>query len=104
MDDFEGLVVLVAGSSGGVGRAVAAQLAARGATLALHFNSRDTHAKELIAEYGEARVQAFQADLSDRVAARDLVSTVVQHFGRIDGFISTALRDALEVAGHPISR
>jgi NAD(P)-dependent dehydrogenase (short-subunit alcohol dehydrogenase family) len=89
MDDFTGLVVLVGGSSGGVGQAVAEQLAERGAQLALHFNSRDAHAKKLIDEYGSSRVKAFQADLSNRAATRDLVGGVVDYFGRIDGFIST---------------
>jgi 2-hydroxycyclohexanecarboxyl-CoA dehydrogenase len=89
IDDFSGRVILVGGSTGGVGRAVANQLAARGAKLALHYNSRRRNAEELVRQHGADRALAVRADLTDRQAARAMVAEVVDHFGTIDGFIST---------------
>jgi NAD(P)-dependent dehydrogenase (short-subunit alcohol dehydrogenase family) len=89
MNDFSGQVILVGGSSGGVGRKVAEELLDRGATLALHYRSRDTHIKQFMSDVGPERIMAVQADLTDRTSARQMVSDVVEQLGRIDGFLST---------------
>ncbi len=89
MAEFSGQVILVGGSSGGVGRKVAAALLERGATVALHYRSRDTHIKELTSVAGPERIMAVQADLADRASARRMVTGVVERFGRVDGYLST---------------
>lgn len=89
MDDFSGQVILVGGSSGGVGRKAAEQLLERGATVALHYRSRDRHIKQLVADVAPERVMTVQADLTDRASARRMINDVVARFGRIDGFLST---------------
>jgi 2-hydroxycyclohexanecarboxyl-CoA dehydrogenase len=89
MNDFSGQVILVGGSSGGVGRKVTEQLLERGATVVLHYRSRDTHIKQLSEDVAPERVMAVKADLADRASARRMVTDVVTRFGRIDGFLST---------------
>ena len=47
--DFEGKVVLVTGGSRGIGRAVAEQFAARGATVVVHFRADRRAADDTLA-------------------------------------------------------
>ncbi|MGV9914706.1 SDR family NAD(P)-dependent oxidoreductase [Streptomyces tendae] len=89
MNDFTGHVMVVGGSSGGVGREAAAQLLERGATVVLHYRSRDSHIEELTRGVPAERFMAVRADLTDRAAARRMVADIVGRFGRIDGLLST---------------
>lgn len=91
---LDGRVVLVTGSSRGIGAEVAVKAAAEGATVAVHYH-RDREAAERTLE----RVRAagsdgatFGADLSDGAEAERLVERVIGHFGRIDGLVNNAGR------------
>ncbi len=82
-------VILVTGSTRGIGRAVAAELLARGATVAVH--GRDLRrVEEVCGELHPRRAQAFAADLADPEAARGLVRAVVERCGGLDGLVSHA--------------
>lgn len=87
--DFEGKVVLVAGASGGVGRAAARKLADRGATLVLQYRSKIEPIQELVDEFGDHQVLAVQADVTDSASLENLVTTTVDQFGRLDCFLTT---------------
>ncbi|MEE8523395.1 MAG: glucose 1-dehydrogenase [Thermoanaerobaculia bacterium] len=82
-------VVLVTGSSRGIGRAVAAELVARGATVAVHGRNREQVA-EVCAELDPERAHAFAADLGDPEAARGLVRAVVERCGSLEGLVNNA--------------
>ncbi len=82
-------VILVTGSTRGIGRAVAAELLARGATVAVH--GRDIEqVKSVCGELHPRRAEAFAADLSDPEAARGLVRAVVERCGGLDGLVNNA--------------
>jgi NAD(P)-dependent dehydrogenase (short-subunit alcohol dehydrogenase family) len=71
---------------------MAAALAQRGMTVAIHHNASSDGAKELRDEIIGAGGQAscFQADLTDAYAARALPGRVVKEFGRLDVLVNSA--------------
>jgi NAD(P)-dependent dehydrogenase (short-subunit alcohol dehydrogenase family) len=90
--DMTGKTVLITGSTDGVGRHVASELAREGALVLIH--GRDaSRAKTLIDEVargGHARPTFYQADLSSLAGARQLASAVTADHKRLDVFISNA--------------
>ncbi|HKH00976.1 MAG TPA: SDR family NAD(P)-dependent oxidoreductase, partial [Bradyrhizobium sp.] len=90
--DVDGKTVLVTGSTDGVGRYVAARLAASGAKVLIH--GRDAaRAKALTNEIKRGRrgeAVFYQADLSSLAGVRRLAESVLAENGRLDIFISNA--------------
>ena len=90
--DVSGRVALVTGAGRRLGRALAAALAARGMTLAIHHNASAAGAvalrDEIVAAGGRAR--CFAADLSDPLAARELPRQVAAELGRLDLLVNSA--------------
>jgi NAD(P)-dependent dehydrogenase (short-subunit alcohol dehydrogenase family) len=81
--------VLVTGASRGIGRAVAGQLLARGATVVA--TARTERALEALVALAPGRVHALAADLSDGSAARSLVDRAVTLAGeRLDAVVQCA--------------
>jgi len=89
-----GRVVLVTGSSRGIGAEVAAKTAAAGATVAVHFHTAPEGAERTLGRVREAggEGEAFGADLRDGSAAEALVRRVIDRFGRLDGLVNNAGR------------
>jgi NAD(P)-dependent dehydrogenase (short-subunit alcohol dehydrogenase family) len=90
--NMNGKTVFITGSTDGVGRYVAAQLAAAGATVLIHGRDR-ARAGSLIAEIraqGYAEPIFYQADLSSLDTARALAQAVLAGHKRLDVFISNA--------------
>jgi NAD(P)-dependent dehydrogenase (short-subunit alcohol dehydrogenase family) len=83
--DLEGRVVAIAGAAGGLGPAVARELAACGATLALAERDGD-RLEALRTQLGlpAERVHTHVADLLDPAASRDWAASIEDRFGRID--------------------
>jgi 3-oxoacyl-[acyl-carrier protein] reductase len=86
--DLSGRVALVTGSTRGIGRGIAATLAACGAKVAVA--GRDaTRAREVAAELGDG-VLGFGCDISDAPAVAKLVGEVEQSFGSLDILVNNA--------------
>ncbi len=83
-------VCLVTGSSRGIGAAIALGLAAQGATVALHYNSRKDDAMAVAASLPGGSHQIFQADLSRPDCAAALVDAVMETFGKLDVLVNNA--------------
>ena len=90
---LDGRVVLVTGSSRGIGAAVVARAAAEGARVAVHYRTGSAEAERVVADAqaaGSPDARAFRADLRDGEAAETLVRDVVGAFGRLDGLVNNA--------------
>ena len=87
-----GKTVLITGSTDGVGRYVAAKLAADGANVLIHGRDK-ARAKTLaddIRREGHGEAIFYQADLSSLADTRKLAETVMAEHKRLDVFISNA--------------
>ncbi len=93
-DALAGRVVLVTGSSRGIGAEVAAKAAAEGATVAVHYGRSAEGAARTLARVRDAGADGdvFEADLADGDAAEALVARVLERFGRLDGLVNNAGR------------
>jgi NAD(P)-dependent dehydrogenase (short-subunit alcohol dehydrogenase family) len=92
MMKMDGKTVLITGSTDGVGRYVAAKLAADGARVLIHGRDRD-RAKTLTDEIrrrGRGEAVFYQADLSSLAGTRQLAEAVRADHNRLDVFISNA--------------
>ena len=87
--DLTSKVVLVTGASRGIGNEIARQMAAAGATVAVHYSSSPEPAEALCQEIGKGAM-AFRADLSDAHAAIRLFKDVVAEYGHIDVLVNNA--------------
>ena len=87
-----GKVALVSGASRGIGRAIALELARRGATVAINFRSGLSGAEEVrdqIEKMGGAG-HVFQGDVSRNLEARAVVTHVLETYERIDILVNNA--------------
>jgi 3-oxoacyl-[acyl-carrier protein] reductase len=99
-----GSAALVTGASGGIGGAVARQLAAEGVRVGLHYHSSRAAAEALAEEIGGV---PLQADLRDEAQADALVPAAVQALGRLDACVANAgvwPTDAVPVSRLPLER
>jgi NAD(P)-dependent dehydrogenase (short-subunit alcohol dehydrogenase family) len=90
--NMDGKTVLVTGSTDGVGRYVAAKLAAAGAKVLIHGRDRaraDSLADEIKRDGFDAPI-FYQADLSSLAGARQLAEAITAGHKRLDLFISNA--------------
>jgi 3-oxoacyl-[acyl-carrier protein] reductase len=92
MVDLTGKVALVTGASRGLGRAIALQLAERGADVAVNFRERADAAAavcELIQQMGRQAV-AVQADVRDRAQVAAMFDRVHATLGPVDILVNNA--------------
>ena len=87
-----GKVALVTGSSRGIGRAVAAQLAREGYAVGVNYYERRDKAEELVAQLTRegCRAIAVQADVAVRAQVDAMVRAVEEAFGPIDVLVNNA--------------
>ena len=92
MKDLKGKVVLITGASSGIGAAAALAFGRHGAQVAVHFNSHEKEALDIVARIKAAgsNASAFQADVTDTGSLKQLSSDVHKMFGRIDVLINNA--------------
>jgi len=96
---LENKVALITGGSRGIGRAVALELAARGAAVIVNYNKSPEAADNVVKKIQEAggKAAAFQADVSDIKQAEALVKFAVATFGDLSILVNNAgiTRDTL---------
>jgi pteridine reductase len=90
---LSGKTVLITGGAKRVGAAIARELHAAGANLAIHFKSSASEAANLALELNSARAgsaQTIRADLLDVSQMQMLADFATRHFGGLDILINNA--------------
>lgn len=92
-------VALVTGASRGIGKAIAMELAERGATVIVNYSGSEEKAQQTVSEIkkngGEA--VAVKCDVADFAACEKLAKDVIGRYGRLDILVNNAgiTRDGL---------
>jgi 3-oxoacyl-[acyl-carrier protein] reductase len=92
LNDLKGKVVLITGSSTGIGAAAAVAFGNLGARVAVHYNSSQDAVDEVFQAVKATGAQAvlLQGDVVDSIQCKKLVAEAVKAFGRIDILINNA--------------
>lgn len=97
--NFSGKVALVTGSSSGIGAAIASELAAGHAQVALHYRGNAAGAEAVAHAIRQAGglCSLYQADVSDTAQAAELVKRIQGDLGALDILVNNAgtTRDTL---------
>ncbi|MBH0229239.1 3-oxoacyl-[acyl-carrier-protein] reductase [Halobacillus yeomjeoni] len=85
-------VALVTGASRGIGRAIALELAAQGAKVAVNYAGSEDKAEAVVQEIRELGGVAIkiQANVASEEDVKRMVKTVVDEFGRLDILVNNA--------------
>lgn len=83
---------VITGASRGIGRAIALELARRGARVVVNYNRSAEAATEVVRAIEQAGGQAtaVQADVSDFEQASHLIETAIDAYGQIDILVNNA--------------
>jgi 3-oxoacyl-[acyl-carrier protein] reductase len=96
---FEGKSAIVTGATRGIGRAIALELAKRGANVAFNYARSAEEAEKLKAEIESLGVKAFaqQCDVANTEASTEFCKQAKEAFGTIDFLVNNAgiTRDGL---------
>ena len=92
MAEYRGQVALVTGGGTGIGRAIARELARRGAHVWVVYSRSEAEATATASELHQLGVEAeaLRADVSDGASVRHLVDDVLGRFGRLDVLVNNA--------------
>ena len=92
MKDLVGKGIIITGATRGIGRAIALECARRGANIAFNFVKSQAQAQDLTSEIKTLGVRglAFQCDVGELKAVREMVNAVKKEFGAIDGLVNNA--------------
>jgi len=92
MFDLTGRAALITGSSRGIGRAIALQLARQGASIGVNYLQNEDAAKEVQATIRSYEGQAvlLRGDVSDPGQAERVVQMAHEAFGRLDILVNNA--------------
>src|ERR1700704_3712958 len=87
---FEGKLVLVAGGTGGLGRAVSLEFLEEGAkVVATYRKQEEFDALKNAAGANGAKLEGNSVDVTDEAAVRQLIEKIVAKHGRLDALVNT---------------
>ncbi len=89
---LDGEVAIVTGASGGIGRAIAEELASSGAKVVVNYFRSEEAAQEIVTAIGSAGGEALAlgADVSQFDSAQSMINDVLDAYGQIDILVNNA--------------
>lgn len=92
MSNISGKIALVTGGSRGIGASIVEHLVKEGADVAFTYLSSPDRATALVDQLQShgVRVKAYQSNASDHTQCKDLITQVIQDFGKIDILVNNA--------------
>jgi 3-oxoacyl-[acyl-carrier protein] reductase len=97
--DMKDKVCLITGGSRGIGRAIALELAGRGASLVINYNKNEDQAREVQAEIEAmgARALVVRGNIALEEDVQNLIALTLAEYGRLDVLVNNAgvTRDGL---------
>ena len=92
MGTLDGAVVVITGSSRGIGRAIAEELGRAGARVIVNYHQSGEPAEAMVARLKQSGSEAvaIRADVSDPVQAASLIDETLQTFSKIDVLVNNA--------------
>lgn len=96
---LDGKIAVVTGASRGIGRAIALELASRGAFVVVNYNGSKDRAEEVKKEIEAAggKAEVYQCNVSDFEKCQAFIQDVIKIYGRLDILVNNAgiTRDGL---------
>ena len=89
MNELDGTVAIVTGSSSGIGEATARRLSSLGAKVVVNSSS-SVEAGQAVCDSLPSESLYVQADISDQAQGHDLIAQTVARFGRLDTLVNNA--------------
>lgn len=86
-------VILVTGSSRGLGATIVKTLVAQGQKVIINYCHSEQAAQDLVDELGSDNAIAIQGDVTQREAVDKMIAQGTKHFGHIDVIVNNALVD-----------
>jgi len=85
-------IAIVTGGSRGIGRGIALELAKRGATVVVNYNSNADAANEVVEKISAdgGKAMAFKADVGEEEGANALVKAAIDTYGKLDILVNNA--------------
>lgn len=89
---LDGKVILVTGSSQGIGQGIAIRLAQEGANIIVHYHSHPEGAQETLRQVEAAGGEgiSLQADLGVKAEIEELMGKSLERFGKVDVLVNNA--------------
>lgn len=90
--DLNEKIVLVTGSSRGIGKAIALAFAEKGAKIIINYSKSEKEAKEVVKEILKlgSEAIAIKCDVSKEEEVKKMISAIIKKFGRLDILINNA--------------
>ena len=92
MLEFKDKVVLVTGSSRGIGRSIAIAFAKEGANVIINYSKSSVDADvayEIVSSYGN-KCMTIKADVSVESDVKNMIEEIIKEFGKIDVLVNNA--------------